>query len=263
MEINVLGPLEAWVNGHSIAPTATKPRQVLSLLAVHAGQLVTVPTIIEELWGPKTPRSAVQTVQTYILGIRRRLREVLPPGKSTAKRILATRPCGYILDIPADDVDANRFSAQASAGERAFGTGDYDTAAKLLGAALDGWRGPALMDVHAGDRLAIEVTRLEQSRLLVLETRIVADLRLGRHHQLLGELAELTAQYPMHETLCAHYMTALSASGLKWRALEVFRALRRTLVSELGVEPSLEVQRLQRGILGAGRPAAVRLPASG
>jgi DNA-binding SARP family transcriptional activator len=107
------------------------------------------------------------------------------------------------------------------------------------------------VDVRVGALLRVEVARLEQSRLGVLESRIEADLRLGRHHQLLGELAELTARYPMHETLCAQYMTVLSASGCKWRALEIFRTLRQKLVEELGVEPSAQVQNLQRAILNS------------
>jgi DNA-binding SARP family transcriptional activator len=103
--------------------------------------------------------------------------------------------------------------------------------------------------VKTGPPLDIEVTRLQQSRLSTLESRIEADLQLRRRRQLLGELAELTARYPMHEKLCAQYMTALYLSGMKWRALEVFWALRKTLVRELGIEPSIQVQRLQREIL--------------
>jgi DNA-binding SARP family transcriptional activator len=113
------------------------------------------------------------------------------------------------------------------------------------------WRGPALVDVPTGPQLGVAVARLEQSRLGVLETRIDADLRLGRHRQLLDELAELTTRYPMHEKFCIQYMTALHVCGCKWRALEVFLALRKRLVAELGLEPSLEVKRVQRAILTA------------
>jgi DNA-binding SARP family transcriptional activator len=252
MEVNILGTLEASVNGTSIVPTAGKPRQVLSLLAINAGQLVTVPTLVEELWGLKTPRSAVQTVQTYILGLRKRITQTMPAGRrSEARNILATRPCGYTLNIPLDDVDMNRYQDLAGSGQRALTSGDYESASKLLGAGLDIWRGPALVDVQTGPRLDIEITRLEQTRLTMLEFRIEADLKLGRHHQLLPELASLTAQYPLHEKMCAHYMAALHVCGMKWRALEVFWNLRATLVRELGVEPSIQVQRLQRAILSS------------
>jgi DNA-binding SARP family transcriptional activator len=129
--------------------------------------------------------------------------------------------------------------------------GDHEAASRLLRSALDVWRGPALVDVQIGIRLGVKVNGLEESRLGVMESRIEADLRLGRHHMLLGELAELAARFPMHENLCAQYMTALYRSGRKWRALEVFRRLRETLVDELGLEPSRHVQSVQQAILNS------------
>jgi DNA-binding SARP family transcriptional activator len=251
-QIRVLGPLAAELNGHSFAPTAAKPRLVLALLAIHAGELVTTNAMVEELWGREAPRSAVPTIQTYILKLRRGLKKAGWSGDP--RDVLARRPGGYTLDIPADLVDVNRYQELVTSGEHALADEDHEEASSSLGAALDLWRGPALVDLPTGFQLGVEVTRLEQSRLSALESRIEADLRLGRHHQLLGELAELTARYPMHETLCAQYMTALSVSGLKWRALEVFCELRKTLVRELGVEPSLHVQRLQRAILESDTP---------
>jgi SARP family transcriptional regulator, regulator of embCAB operon len=261
MEVKVLGPLEARENGRSILLTASKPRQILSLLAVSAGELVTVSELVEELWGLNAPRSAVQSVQTYILRLRQGIEAALPSGgSSVAKDVLVTRPCGYALNISTKDVDVHGYQELAQAGERAMEAGDYQSASRLFGSALSRWRGPALVDVRVGPRLGIEVARLEQSRLGVLESRIDADLGLGRHRQLLSELAELTTRYPMHEKLCAQYMTALYVSGCKWRALEVFRTLRQNLVDELGVEPSVHVQRLQRAILNCDeeldRPAS-------
>jgi SARP family transcriptional regulator, regulator of embCAB operon len=250
MEVKVLGPLEARENGRSILLTASKPRQILALLAMSAGELVTVSELVEELWGLNAPRSAIQSVQTYILRLRQGIEAALPTGGvAVAKDVLVTRPCGYALDIAPQAVDVHGYQELAAAGERAMEANDYQAASRLFGSALSRWRGPALVDVRVGPRLGIEVARLEQSRLGVLESRIDADLGLGRHRQLLSELAELTTRYPMHEKLCAQYMTALYVSGCKWRALEVFRTLRQNLVEELGVEPSVHVQRLQRAIL--------------
>jgi SARP family transcriptional regulator, regulator of embCAB operon len=248
LDVRLLGPQVARLNGRSFLPTAAKPRQVLALLAIRAGRLVTITELTEELWGTDAPRSAIATIQSYILKLRRHLAEAMP----AARDILVTRAGGYVLDIASGLVDVNRYQDMATTGERALGEGDYETSSRLLGAALETWRGPALMDLPTGFLLGIEVTRLEQSRLSVLESRIKANLCLGRHHQLLEELAELTARYPMHEALCAQYMTALSACGLKWRALETFCSLRKTLVRELGIEPSLQLQRLQREILRSG-----------
>lgn len=252
MQVKVLGPLDVTVNGRSITPTASKARQTLAMLALHAGQLVTVPTLMEELWGAALPRKPLQSVQTYVLILRRMIDDAQSDGRSGgAKSVLTTAHGGYMLDISPDDLDIHRYERLAGAGRRAMEIGDYEAASRLLRSALDVWRGPALVDVQIGIRLGVKVDGLEESRLGVMESRIEADLRLGRHHSLLGELAELAARFPMHENLCAQYMTALYRSGRKWRALEVFRRLRETLVDELGLEPSRHVQSVQQAILNS------------
>lgn len=252
MDIKVLGPLEAHHDGRSITPSAAKPRQVLALLALRAGEVVTVPTLIEELWGVQPPRSALTTLQTYILQLRRRIEAALAGGKAgNAKEMLVTRYGGYLLNVTANDVDVQTYERLAAAGCRAFEVGDYRSASRLLASALGVWRGQVLVDVQIGYGLTVEVARLEESRLGVLESRIDADLRLGRHQSLLAELAVLTAQHPMHENLCSQYMIALYRSGRQWRALDVFKTLRDTLVDELGVEPSARLQHLQRAILNS------------
>jgi DNA-binding SARP family transcriptional activator len=255
MDVKVLGPLEAWQNGISIMPTAQKPRQVLALLAFCAGRVVPLSALVDELWdNEEPPRSAIQVVQTYILRLRQRIDNARVPGDDGAgKRILLTRPGGYLLDIAPEDVDAHRFQRLATAGERAMETGDHQAASDLLGSALDSWRGPVLVDMQVGAQLSVEVEWLEQSRLGVLASRVEADMGLGRHRQLLGELAELTARYPLHEKLCEQYMTVLYECGLKWRALEIFQRLRQRLVDDLGIGPSRHVQQVHHAILNADR----------
>lgn len=256
MEVKVLGPLEAHVNGRSIVPTAAKPRQILALLALEAGQVVTVPALIEELWGMQPPRSALTTLQTYILHLRRLIDAALTSGEGggtgAAKDLLVTRCGGYLLNI--DDkgsVDVQNYERLAAAGARAIEVEDDESASRLLRAALEIWRGQVLVDVQAGLRLGIEVIRLEESKLGVLELCIDAELRLGRHYTLLSELAMLNASHPMNENLCAQFMLALYRSGRQWRALDVYKRLRDTLVNELGVEPSARLQSLQRAVLGS------------
>lgn len=249
IDIKVLGPLEATENGQSVAPTAAKPRQILALLALRAGEVVPVPTLVEEIWGEDPPRSALTTMQTYILQLRRLIGRTLPPG--AAKEVLATRYNGYVFPAEAVMVDAQTYERLADEGNRAWECGDYRSASRLLREALDLWSGEVLVDVQQGMPLSVEVTRLEQSRIGVLETRIDAELRLGRHHVLLGELAMLVARNPMNENLCAKFMTALYRSGQQWRSLEVYTRLRTALAGELGVEPSARLQRLQHAILSA------------
>ncbi|MFG2822920.1 BTAD domain-containing putative transcriptional regulator [Kitasatospora sp. NPDC048365] len=267
MQVKVLGPLEATELGESIVPTAGKPRQVLALLALCAGQVVPATVLMDELWGADPPRSAPTTLQTYILQLRRRLDSVLRAhGPRTAKDVLRTQYNGYVLEIRPEELDVQEYERYAAAGLQALDAHDDEAASRLLGTALGCWRGPVLVDVQAGSRLAIEVMRLEESRIGVLERRIDADLRLGRHHELLSELAVLSVQHPWHENLHAQHMLALYRSGRQWRALDVFKRLRATMVDEFGLEPSARLQQLQQAILASdpmlddpGRPGEGRV----
>ncbi|MFJ5712872.1 MULTISPECIES: AfsR/SARP family transcriptional regulator [unclassified Streptomyces] len=250
MKIQVLGPLRAAVNGCSIVPSAGKPRQVLALLALYPGRIMPVPTLMEEIWGTHLPQSAMTTLQTYIMQLRRCLGTAMgPDAPGTAKDVLATRHGGYLLQIPQESVDVHAYEKLAAQGQHAFDDGDDEQAARCFRNALDLWQGPALVDVRVGPILEIEVTRLEESRLVTVERRIDADLRLGRHAELIAELADLIARNPQHEGLHAQAMVALYRSGRQAAALDVYRRLRIRLIEELGVEPSPQLQRLHQAML--------------
>ncbi|MFJ5049818.1 BTAD domain-containing putative transcriptional regulator [Streptomyces sp. NPDC098077] len=250
MEIQVLGPLSADVNGVSIVPTAGKPRQILALLAFYPGRVMPVPTLMEEIWGTEMPQSAMTTMQTYILQLRRRLGTAMgPDAPGTAKEVLVTRHGGYLLQIPQESVDVHRYEQLVAAGQSAFESGDDLRSADLFRDALAMWQGPALVDVRVGPILEIEVMRLEESRLVTVERRIDADLRLGRHAELLAELTDLIARHPQHEGLHSQAMVALYRSGRQATALDVYRRLRGRLIEELGVEPSPQLQRLHQAML--------------
>jgi DNA-binding SARP family transcriptional activator len=250
MNINVLGSLNAEVNGMSIVPTAGKPRQILALLALYPGRVVPVPTLMEEVWGTELPQSSLTTLQTYILQLRRMLGTAMGPDvPGSAKDVLATRYGGYLLQIPAEAVDVYRYERLLAEGRQAFEHGEDAQAAALLREALDLWEGPALVDVRVGPILEIEVMRLEQSRLVARERRIDADLRLGRHVELIAELSDLIARHPQHEGLHSQAMVALYRSGRQAGALGVYRRLRQRLIDELGVEPSPQLQRMHQAML--------------
>jgi DNA-binding SARP family transcriptional activator len=250
VEINVLGTLEVTIAGISVVPTAKKPSQILAMLALNAGHVVTATSLMEEVWDLNPPRSAASTIQTYILQVRRKLRAaLLTAGYGTANDILTTRRNGYLLDVAPDDVDAARYERLSANGRRAMTEGDYRAASRVLHTALNIWRGPAMVDVPTGPHMQIEAVRLEESRLSDLELRIDADLRLGRHHDLLRELAMLRARHPMLENFGAQYMIALYRSGRQSQALEVYRGIRHTIVDQLGVEPSPRLRRLHQAML--------------
>ncbi|GHH20955.1 AfsR/SARP family transcriptional regulator [Streptomyces rubradiris] len=250
MEINVLGPVRVRVGGHSVVPTAGKPKQVLTLLALRCGRVVPVSTLMEEIWGDKVPRSGTTTLQTYILQLRKLIARSLPDDSPlSAKDLLVTHFNGYQLAIRPSAFDLREFERLTAEGDALLAAGDAETASRLLSRALELWRGPALMDVPAGQVLEMEAMGMEESRMRAQELRILADLQLGRHAMLIPELRMLVAQSPMHENFCAMLMIALQRSGAPWRALQVFRTLRQTLIGELGVEPSNRLQRLHQAVL--------------
>ncbi|MFI6152970.1 BTAD domain-containing putative transcriptional regulator [Kitasatospora sp. NPDC051170] len=250
MDIKILGPLSATEYGVSIVPSAAKPRQILALLALQADRVVTVPTLMEEIWGTEVPRSAATTLQTYILQLRRRIALALAGDSDThAKEVLVTQHGGYLLRVQPGQTDVQEFEQLAASGRAAYDAADYRAASELLGGALALWQGPALVDVKVGDVLELEVLRMEEGRMAALERRLDADLRLGRHNELIAELRVLTARHPMHESFCGQLMLATHRAGGAWRALEAYQRLRNTLVDELGLEPSPRLQRLHRAVL--------------
>ena len=251
MEIRVLGPFVARLEGKSVVPSAAKPRQVLALLALRPGQAVTVTALLDELWGDAPPRTAPATLQTYIRQLRRMLGQALGPGAVRGpKDVLCTRYGGYALDVGAAE-DATEFQRLCEAGQTALREGAALEASGLLHRAMELWRGEALADVQIGRVLEVEALRLEETRLGALEARVEADLRLGRHAALLGELTALAAQHSMHETVHAQLMLALYRCGRPSHALSSYQRLRGTLVRELAMEPSPRLQRLHQAILRA------------
>ncbi|MCC5480880.1 AfsR/SARP family transcriptional regulator [Streptomyces barringtoniae] len=267
MDIDVLGALDVRENGVSVAPTAPKPRQVLALLALHADRVVPVASLVEELWSGRPPRSARTTLQTYVLQLRELISAALAHGtgqqpaaereRRTAKDVLLTLPGGYLLSSGGGASDVREFERLAGLGYRAMDAGDFAGASRTLASALDLWSGSAFADVQTGVQLAMEAKRLEESRLCALDQRIEADLRLGRHREVLAELTVLTSRYRTHENLHAQFMIALHRSGRRGEALDVYRQLRTTLGRDLGLEPSPRLRRLQHSILMAAPETAM------
>ncbi|AYY12662.1 hypothetical protein EF847_07985 [Actinobacteria bacterium YIM 96077] len=248
LSIGLLGPLSVRLNQTPVMTSAPKQRQVVALLALYAGRVVTGATLVEELWGDSPPRSYATTLQTYIFQLRNAL-AAADPDNPHARQLLSTRHFGYLLEEEACQVDVEVFTRHVRAGRAAAEAGNHHLASEEFSRALQLWRGPALVDVRMGRVLEIEAASLEESRLGALERRVEADLALGRHADLLGELTLLTAWNPMNENLCAFLMTALYRTGHIARALQAFHRLRSVLNHELGVEPGPRLQRLHAAIL--------------
>jgi DNA-binding SARP family transcriptional activator len=235
MDFRLLGPLEVFEHDRALALGGVKQRSLLAILLLHANELVSADRLIDELWGVAPPATAAKTIQVYVS----RLRKVLD------ERRLATHGPGYVLRVEPPELDLTRFEELAGEARRAA----PEAAARMLRDALALWRGPALADLAYEAFAQVEITRLEEMRLAVLEQRIDADLALGRHAELIGELEALVARSPLRERLRMQLMLALYRSGRQAEALDAYRAARRELSEELGLEPCAELQRLEQAIL--------------
>lgn len=252
IEFLLLGPLEARHRQRPLRLGSIKHRMLLAKLLLHANQVVSTDELIDTVWGDDPPTTVRQSLQNHVAA----LRKALDPEKSGAgAKLLITKHPGYQLDIHPDQVDLTRFEALAADGRQALADGDPTRAAQRLREALSLWRGAALTDVAAAasvtaDGLAWpELVGIEELRVAAMETRIEADLALGRHHELVGELESLIGRYPLREQLHGQLMLALYRSGRQAESLNAYRDARHILVDELGIEPSTALQRLEQAIL--------------
>jgi DNA-binding SARP family transcriptional activator len=238
LDIRLLGPLEVRLEGLDIELGGAKPRAILAMLALQAGRVVSVDQLVEAGWGPEAPLRAVNSVPVYISSLRKAL------GASS----IETRTPGYALNIEPAQLDLTRFEDHVRAAGIARQRGDHAAAASLLRDALDLWRGPALADLLAEPFLT-EAARLEELRLVAMEDRVEAELALGAHNHLVGELEALVAAHPLRERLRAQLMLALYRSDRQAEALRAYQDLRRVLGDELGIEPSRELASLEEAML--------------
>jgi YVTN family beta-propeller protein len=238
-EFRILGPLEVQDNGRLAPLGGTRQRAVLAILLLHRGEVVSVDRLVDELWGERSPGTANKTVQVYISRLRKEL------GHDT----VLTRGGGYALEIEPDQLDAACFERLIDEGRAALDGGDASAARDLLRQALALWRGPPLGDLAYEPFAQSHVARLEELRLVALEQRVEADLELGEHAALIPELETLVREHPTRERLRAQLILSLYRSGRQADALAGYRDARRALIEELGIEPSRELQELERAIL--------------
>ena len=239
MELRILGPLEVLDDdGAPVDVGGSRPRTLLIDLALAQGHPVPADQLLEDVWsGERIP--ARNNLQVHVSRLRRALGE---------DRI-ATRGGGYALDLPRDALDAARFDRLSAEGRAALHAGDAEAAATVLRDALALWRGAALVD-FADDAFARPViTRLEESRLTAIEDRVDADLLLGRHSELIGELEALVQEYPLRERLWAQLMTALYRAGRQADALRAYQRARTVLAEQLGIDPGPALRQVEEAVL--------------
>jgi DNA-binding SARP family transcriptional activator len=212
MEFRILGPLELWHEGGEVSLGGPKPRALLAVLLLHPNELVPADRLIEELWSEDSrERAAALRVNVA------RLRKALPPG------VLTTRSPGYLVRVEPGELDLHRFERLVDEGRSLLARGLAADASARLRDALSLWRGPALADFAYESFAQAAIARLEEIRLAAVELRIDADLALGRHHELVGELEALVAEHPLRERLRRDLMLALYRSARQADALDAYR----------------------------------------
>ena len=246
MEFGILGPLEVRQDGRERLIAGAKQRALLAVLVLSANQVVSSDRLVEELWGSEPPESGHAALRVRVSQLRKALEPECPANGS---QVLRTRAPGYILVAEPDTVDLLRFRRLAEEGSRALADGDPAAASAKLADALSVWRGRALADFLYEPFAQAAARWLEESRLAALEKRIEADLALGRHSDIAGELETLVAENPLRESLTGHLMLALYRSGRQAEALRAYQQTRHRLVEDLGIEPGQSLQSLQQAIL--------------
>jgi DNA-binding SARP family transcriptional activator len=239
LEFRILGPLEVAQNG-AVRLGGPKQRATLAILLLNANRVVSVDRLADDLYWGAPPVTAVTQVQRQISELRKAL---------DSASAIETRSPGYVIHLAPEQLDLNRFERLAARATHALAQGEPQSAADLLRQALALWRGPPLADLAHEPFAQASIERLEEIQLVALEHRIDAELSLGLHAELVGELEALVVQHPLRERFRAQLMLALYRSGRQAEALDVYRETRNALVDEFGIEPSRALHELERAIL--------------
>ena len=258
MQVRLFGELDAEHAGVPVPVRGIKQRALLALLALHRGQPVSADRLIEVLWGDGQAAHPANALQAQVGQLRRTL-------GATA---IVTTEAGYALDIGPDEVDVVRFEQLVAKGRRLIEEGETALASTALGEALRLRRGEPLADFTYAGFFDAERTRLDELILVAIETRVEADLVLGRHAELVGELEALCREHPLRERLWELLMLTLYRAGRQAEALRAYTEARDRLVDELGIDPGPALRELEARILAqdpslaaAGPPGLEAVPA--
>jgi DNA-binding SARP family transcriptional activator len=235
VDFQILGPIEVVDGGAGLPLGGRKQRALLALLLLNVDEVVPTDRMIEAVWGEQPPRTALTSLQNSVS----QLRKLLGPER------IVTKTPGYALRLQDDRIDVDRVRKLADDSR----TADPERRASLLLEAESLWRGPPLADFTYDAFAQTTIAQLEELRLSVTEARIDAEIELGRHAELLGELEARVAEHPLRERLRGQLMLALYRTGRQADALHAYQDARRSLLEELGIDPGPALQRLHGAIL--------------
>ncbi|GAB2694460.1 AfsR/SARP family transcriptional regulator [Kitasatospora kifunensis] len=244
VRFNLLGPVNVTLPDGKVVLPSGGPRAVLVMLLVNANRVVSVEQLASAVWGEDRPSTACASLRNHVLRLRRML------GDNTGLRLRTVAP-GYLITTNPGELDVEVFLEGCRLGAEQLRAGEVVTARQTLSTALDLWRGEPFADLPPCVDGAARAHQLDETRMKAWQDRVDADLRLGRHRELVAELRGLTQAHPLREALHGQLMLALYRADRQAEALAVYQDLRRRLVAELGVEPSVQVADLQLRILAA------------
>src|SRR6516225_300786 len=237
MQVRLLGPVDVVVHGEPRPVHGLRRKAVLAVLALHGGEIVSTDYLADAVWGEDAPSTAVNTLQSHVSYLR---------GVLGTKTAILARPPGYVLELPGDGTDVQLAERLLREGTQQAGPAD---AVRHLEDALDLWRGRPLADVADLAWLSTQTERLDLLRMRIRQALSEARLAAGEHAQLVPELEQMVADYPLDERVHGQLMLALYRSGRQADALAVYHRLRRTLDEELGIDPSQVLRDLEAAIL--------------
>ena len=251
MQFRVLGLLEVSDRNRSISLPRGKERALLGSLLAHANEPLASEQLIEELWPKQQPENAAKTVQIYVSRLRAQL----------GRERIRTTPAGYLLQAAPDELDAVSFERLAAEGRSCLDGGDATAAERLLSQALQLWRGDAFADFRFDTFAQSEIRRLDELRRAAEADRADAWLSLGRPEEAIPGLERVVDEQPLWERPRRQLMLAPYQTGRQAEALALYRATRRLLSDELGLDPSRELQELERAILNQAPELTRSVPA--
>ncbi|WP_189218639.1 AfsR/SARP family transcriptional regulator, partial [Streptomyces ruber] len=259
LRFEVLGPLRVWRNGTQLDIGPVQRQVLLATLLLHADRPVPQEELVDVLWGSVAPEHAVDLVRRHVLGLLR----ALEPGRpaDAPSRLLSRTGTAYTLTVPPGRLDVTRYAERVERGRAARAAGDLPTAAGALHGALGLWRGP-FCEGLSGPLLDRERERLTEHRLDVLEERVAVDLALGRHADVVAELAGLVREHPSRKRLRAQWTLALRRSGRRAGTPATYEGVGRPPYEEPGGAPGPAPRRPERAVPTDGpAPAADTGPA--
>ena len=244
LEIRVLGPVEVAWDGNPIDIGGVKARALVARLLIDHQIIVSVDRLVDSLWGDNDGPGAEIALRSTISRLRKRLRHA-----GVLQDLIVTRAPGYVLEVPANVTVAARLERLVAEGRRRLAQQRPSECIRFLAEAEGLRRGAAYSEVRDEPFARPEARRLDELLLSAAEARMDAELTLGHHEAVTGELESLTSANPMRERLWSQRMLALYRSGRQAEALRVFQDLRAVLVAELGIEPGHDVTWMERAIL--------------